>query len=280
MLDGSVHGVVVQARKYTGTSSSAAELTGVFVVDDLELAGHGRVGDILVAARLVELMGAEAGAVGRRIRLDGVTLVKQTLVVDFLQKVPESLDVAVVVGDVRIVHIDPVSHALSHVPPLFGVLHHLRAAGVIVLCYSYLRTDVGLGDSELLLDTEFNRKTVGVPAGAAVDLVAALCLVPADGVLDGAGHHMVDSRLSVCRRRAFKEYELRATFPHLKRFFKRMVLLPPVEDFIPDRNQIQSFVLFECHNFFANFASGDKSVRDAPLYLAKIVISAGLFKNN
>ena len=70
---------------------------------------------------------------GRTVGLYGLALVEVALAVDVLEKIPESLDVAVVVGDVRVVHIHPIAYPLGEVAPLGGVLHHLAAAGGVVL---------------------------------------------------------------------------------------------------------------------------------------------------
>ena len=194
-------------------------------------------------------MRAEAGSVGRREWLDGEALVEQTLVVYLLEEIPEGLDVPVVIGDVRVIHIDPVAYPLGHVHPLAGVLHHLLAAGAVVLLYADFLSDVLFVDAEFLLHTYLHWETVGVPSGATCDLVSRLGLVTAYGVLDGAGHHVMDARLSVSRRRTFEEYEFRRAFPYLERFPESVHLLPPVQNLRSYANQIQSLILFECHIF-------------------------------
>ena len=80
-------------------------------------------------------MRAQSGAGSRRIWLDGLSLVEKPLVVNLLEEEPESLDVAVVICDVWIVHVHPVSYTLGHVHPLGGVFHHLLAACVVVLLH-------------------------------------------------------------------------------------------------------------------------------------------------
>ena len=85
-------------------------------------------------------------------------------------------------------------------------------ASIIVFFYRYLLSDVILVDSEFLLHTDLHRQSVGIPACTAVYLEAALGLVPADGILDGTRHNMVNTRHSVCRRRSLEENELRSAF--------------------------------------------------------------------
>ena len=226
----------------------------VLLPHHLELHGAGGVLDVAVAAGLVELVRAEARACGRGIRLDALALVEQALAVDVLEQVPERLDIAVVVGDVRVVHVDPVADALREVAPLGGVFHHLLAAGAVVFGHGDLGADVLLGDAELLLHAQLDRQAVGVPARTAADLEAGLRLIAADCVLDGAGHHVVDARHAVGRRRTLEEDELRGAFAQGKRTFERVALLPALKHFLAHRDQVQTVIFFECHNFLPNFA--------------------------
>ena len=204
----------------------AEQRLGSAVLDNLELHRSGGVAHILVAARLVELMRAEAGAVCRRIRLNGVALVEQPFVVNFLQEIPQGFNVAVVVGDVRVCHIYPISYALGHVHPLFGIFHHLRAAGGVVFFYRYFGADIRLGDTQLLFHAQFYGQAVGIPTGTAFDLKAGLGLVSANGILDGAGHHMVNARHAVGTGRPFKKDKLRGTLTKLQGLFERLAPFP------------------------------------------------------
>ena len=230
----------------------AEELFGCSIADHLELHGRGRVGHIAVASRLVELMGAEAGAVRRAVGLDCVSLVKKALVVDLLEEEPQSLDITVVVGYVRIVQVHPVAHAFGHVGPLLGVLHHLLTASAVVFFDGYFRSDVGLGNAQFLLHSEFDGQSVCVPACATAHFPACLALVAADRVLDGTGHHMMYARLSVCRRRTFKEDELRLPFREFETLLEGLEFFPTLQHTVSRGNQIQSFIFFECHIFYLN----------------------------
>ena len=116
----------------------------------------------------------------RRIWLNRIALVEQSLVVYLLEKIPQSLNISVVVGDIRIIHVNPISDPFGHVHPLGSVFHDLLAAGLVVFLNRNLRSDILLGDSEHFLNAKLDRKSVGIPSGPSVDLVAALCLVTAD----------------------------------------------------------------------------------------------------
>ncbi len=93
-------------------------------------------------------------------------------------------------------------------------------------------------DSKFLLNADLHRKAVGVPSSPAHYLESRLGLVAADGILDGAGHDMMDSRLAVCGGRTLEKDKLRCTFPNLEGLLESPVLLPSVKDFVPDRDQI------------------------------------------
>ena len=128
-------------------------------------------------------MRTEAGAIGRRIGLDCVSFIEQTLVINLLQKVPEGLYITIVVGDIRIVHIDPVAYPLCHIHPLCGIFHDLLTAGRIIFLDRYLGADISLRNPKFLLNTEFDRKTMGIPSGTAAYFEAGLSLVTADSIL-------------------------------------------------------------------------------------------------
>ena len=89
---------------------------------------------------------------------------------------------------------------------------------------------------------------MGVPSCTTVHLITALSLVSADGILDRTGHHMVNARHTVSRRRSLKENEFRSTFPQLKGFLKSMILLPSVKHLVSDRHKVKTFIFLKCHN--------------------------------
>ena len=248
ILDPGAYAQGAVAREGPGGSSPGEEVKLVFA-DHLELDAAGSVLDVAVAAGLVKLVGAEAGTGGGAVGLDGLALVEQALAVDILQKIPEGLDIAVVVGDVRIVHVDPVADALGKVAPLGGVLHNLLATGFVVLLYAYLGSYIFLGDAELFLNAKLDRQAVGVPAGTAAHLEAALRLIAADGVFDAAGHDVVDTGHAVGAGRAFEEDKLGSTLPEFERPLERLVLLPPFQHLGRSRHKVQTLIFFKCHFF-------------------------------
>ena len=115
--------------------------------NDCKLSGYGCVFHIAVATWLVKFVGAKSGTCSRRIRLNGVALVKQVLVVQLLEQPPQSLDVAVIVSDVRIFEVNPVADAFGKVGPVACVFHHFATACVVVVLYGNLLADIFLCDA-------------------------------------------------------------------------------------------------------------------------------------
>ena len=163
--------------------------------------------DLAVAAGLVEFVRAQAGTGGGAVRLNGVSLVQQPFAVELGQQPPHALDVRILVGDIRVLHVHPVAHLAREVVPNACVPHdRLAARGVVVLHADGL-PDVLLRDAQFFLDSELDGQSVGVPAGFALDPVALQRLVPAEQVFERAGHDVVDARHAVRRGRSFVEHE-------------------------------------------------------------------------
>ena len=195
-------------------------------------------------------MRTEPGTRSRGIRLYGIALIQQSLGINVLQKIPQCLYIAVIIRDIRIIHIHPVAYALGKGHPFLGVLHHLPAACPVVFLYAYLRPYVLLGDAQKLLHAELHRQPVRIPAGTTLHTIPALRLVAAYRILDGTRHHMVDPRHSVRGWRPFKENELRGSLPHFQGFPESAVLFPSVQHIRSDSHQIKSFILVEFHIFY------------------------------
>ena len=125
----------------------AEEFFAQLVADDGELGRAGRVLDVAVAPGLVQFVGRKPGACCGRIGLNGVALVKQPFVEQLFEKPPKGLDVLVVVGDVGVVHVDPVAHLAGEVLPHARELHDGFAASAVVFLDGNLAPDVFLGDA-------------------------------------------------------------------------------------------------------------------------------------
>ena len=143
--------------------------------------------------------------------MNGIALVEIAFLIEFLEQVPQGLDILVVVGDIRVLEVHPVAHLLSEVGPLRRIFHYFAAASGVVLIHRYLFSDILFGDTEHLLYAQFDGQTVGVPAGLSAHLKALHSLETAEGIFDGTRHNMVDTRHTVRRRRTFEEQELRVS---------------------------------------------------------------------
>ncbi len=222
----------------------------IILAHDLKLHAAGSVFHVAITAGLVEFVRTQARSGSGAEGLDALAFVQITLFVDILQEIPEGLDVTVIVRDVRVVHIHPVTDALSERTPLGGVFHNLLAAGFVVFFYTDFSADVFLRDAEFLLHSKFHGKAMGVPAGAATDLETALRLVPADGVLDAARHNVVYAGHTVRAGRTFEEDELGSALSHLERALEGFVLLPPFQHLCRCRHEVQTLILFKSHFFY------------------------------
>ena len=152
---------------------------------------------IAVTARLVQLMRTQARAGCRRIGLNSVTLIQIAFLVQLFEQVPQRLDILVVVGDIRVVKVHPISHLFGQVGPLCRVFHHLATTCRVVFVHADFLADIFFGDTQHLLYTQLYRQTVGVPTGLAANLIALHRFETTERIFDRTRHHMVDTRHSV-----------------------------------------------------------------------------------
>ena len=121
-------------------------------------------------------MRAKACTCGGRVGLYGVAFVPKIFRA-IIQQPPNTFNVFVVVGNVRVVHVHPVSHLFGERLPLVGIFHDLAAAGFVVIFNRYVaRTvfvaDVFFGNTKRFFNRQFNRQTMGIPTGFAFYLKA------------------------------------------------------------------------------------------------------------
>ena len=181
-------------------------------VFQMELCRTGQILHITVTTGLVQLVARQTRSRCRRVRLNGVTLVEVTFLVQLLEQVPQRLDILVVVGDIGVLEVHPVTHFLRQISPFGGVFHHLTATRSVVFIDANLLTDVLFGDTEHFLHAQLHRQTMRVPTGFTTHLETLHRLETTESVLNRSRHHMVNTRLAVRRRRSFEEQELRVSF--------------------------------------------------------------------
>ena len=226
-------------RQVAGSAAGHGANAVRAVRQQAELGHHRGVGHVAVGAGLVELVAAESRAGLGAVGLNGVSLVEQALGVHLGEQPPHGLHVLRLVGDVRGLHVDPVSHAAGQVVPLRGVPHHGFATGRVVFLHGNGRANVFFGDAKGLLDPELHGQTVGVPTGFAFDPLALERAVTAEQILQGAGHHVVNAGLAIGRGRALEEDEAAALRAGVHTALEHVALLPLLHHLIGDGRQVQ-----------------------------------------
>src|SRR5699024_7791342 len=99
--------------------------------------------------------------------------------------------------------------------------------------------------AELLFHLDLDRQAVGIPAGLAIDTVAAHGLVTTERVLDGPSQHMVNAGPPVGGGRPFVEGERRPLGTLYIDGLEHAFRLPPGADIALQLDQIESLVFGE-----------------------------------
>ena len=160
-----MHGGELIARQRPGRGGPD-EQRRVGLVDQRKPHIHARIGHFAVA--LADFARAERRAALGPPPDDLVSLVEQPAVEQVLQRPPDAFDVALMVGDVGLVQIDPEAEPLGQPLPLLRVAkdalqalvdERLDAVGFDL----FLRVD-----AQFLADLDLDRQAVRVPAGLAL----------------------------------------------------------------------------------------------------------------
>ena len=149
---------------------------------------------ILITARLIELVRRKSCSRFGRVGLNGVSFIDQILVVELFEQPPNRLHIFGSIGDIGLVHIDPIPHLFGQITPYVCVAHHSFAACRIVLVHADRFSDIYFGNSEFFFHTEFNGKTMCIPACFSFNLKSFLGFIATENVFDGASHHVVNTR--------------------------------------------------------------------------------------
>ena len=108
-------------------------------VFDEELGRNRSVFHITITTWLVQLMARQSRAGSWRVRLNGITFIEQALVVELLQKPPKGLYIFIVIGDIRMIKVNEISHFLRKFTPFSSEHHHvLTTFLIIVFCRDIL----------------------------------------------------------------------------------------------------------------------------------------------
>ena len=160
-----------------------------------------------------------------------MALIEHALVVDLLEGPPFGFDVIVVVGDIGMFHVDPVTDLVGHLLPFVQILPHtflaLADEGLDAVGFDLLLA-VKTKD---FLHFKFDWQTVGIPAGLAGDGLALHGLIAGEEILDDAGLDVTDVRFAVGGGWAVKEGEMfLAVLMVGKGLVDNILFLPELDD--------------------------------------------------
>ena len=93
-------------------------------------------------------------------------------------------------------------------------------------------------DFESILCESFDRQTVGIPAEAAFNILAAHGLVTGDDVFDRTGEQVSVVGQTGSERRAVIEDEFFSVFTLVEGFFESVIFLPQLQDLLLHRRKI------------------------------------------
>ena len=159
--------------------------------------------DLLVALRhlMAGQRRAAAGAVGDHL----VPAVQEALVGDLPEAPPHGFYIVVMVGDIGILHVQPVGHLLGHVLPLAQILPNALFAGLNKGLHAIGLYPLLAFQAQALFNLQLNRQAMGIPAGHAQHILALHGVEARDQVLHGPGQDVADMRLAVgCGRPVIK----------------------------------------------------------------------------
>ena len=117
-------------------------------------------------------MGCKSGSAARAVRQNLVAFIYQSGLEELVDYPPACFDVIVIKCYIRIIQINHESHALAHLLPHVLVGENRGLALFVEFCNSVFFNLLLAFNAQLLLNFDFNRKTVGIPACFSVYLVA------------------------------------------------------------------------------------------------------------
>ena len=163
-----------------------------------KLRSYRGIGYILITAGLIELMRRKSRSSFGRIGLNRVSFIYQTLVIELFEQPPNRFHIFGSISDIGLVHINPIPHFFCQITPNVCVAHHCFAACHIVLIHTDGFSNIFFGNSEFFFHTEFNGKTMCIPACFSFDLKSFLGFISTENVFDGASHHVVNTGQAIC----------------------------------------------------------------------------------
>ena len=110
-------------------------------------------------------------------------------------------------GDVWVIHVYPETHPLSHLTPCLFVGPDAFFALVVEGLHAVILDSLIRHQIEFLLHLYLYRKPMGIPSSFALNNMPLHGLPSTDHVLEQPREDVMDSRLTVCRRRSLEEGE-------------------------------------------------------------------------
>ena len=183
-------------------------------------------------------MRGQSGSGSWAVGLNGIAFVEESFVVKLLQNPPNRFHVFGVVGNVRVLHVNPIAHGIGQLLPLPGKTHHRFSAGGVVVFDADGFTYVFFGQVQLFFHLQFNGQAMGIPAGLAQHPKSLHGFVAAYGIFDGTRHNMVYAGHAVGRWRPLKKSEISPGF--IQRCLKCILLIPVRLNLCLNLRQVQT----------------------------------------
>ena len=203
---------------------------------------------------LGNLLCRKRSSAARAVRNDLKSFIKKIFVPDLFQSPPLRLDIIIIIGYIRMIHICPETNCgrkiLPHslvFPDTFLTLLDKRLHTVSLDLLLAVKT-------KLFLYFKLYRETMGIPACLTRNHAALHCAVSGDHVFDDTGQYMANVRLSVSGRRSVIKC---IGFPFLTTvhtFFKNFVFFPELLNLFFTVHKVQVRIYLLIHDCFLLFS--------------------------
>jgi hypothetical protein len=159
-----------------------------------------------------------------------VALVNLVLVKQLLENPPFGLHEVRMHSLVIIVEVNPATQSFDGVSPFCGIAHNNRTTLLVILGNTEFHDGSLSRDSKLLVNLMLDRKAMGIPTKATLDMKALHGPVSRDDILDGGGKKMSVVRQAGRERRSIVEIVSRAAFRQFYLSKEGVDLAPSLED--------------------------------------------------
>ena len=161
-----------------------SENIGIFRIFYLEFYKRGRLFYVLIALRYFvrRKRRSATGAIGH----DFMTLIQQAFLMNFFERPPFGLDIIVVIGNVRVVHIAPVPYRVGHFFPFRRVLPNGLFTLLDKRFYTVAFNTRLTFQTQLFLYFKLYGKTVRIPPRLSQNVVAFHGLITGHDIFHNA----------------------------------------------------------------------------------------------